>query len=254
MKIVILGAGNLATHLSKALQLGGHKIVQIFSRTKSSSSTLGKSIKVPYTHDFNLIRDDADLYIYAISDDAIPELVERIFAPDAIHIHTAGSVNLDVFKNKNQIMVFLPLTKLFKRKEVDFLNIPIFIEANSQETEKTLIQIGQTISNQVYVLNSEQRLQMHIAAVFVSNFTNYLYKVAEQIIKPANISFEVLHPLIEETAQKIKFLSPYDAQTGPARRNDQKVIEKHLLALKNNPEYKDLYKLLSQMILEQYLH
>lgn len=255
MKIVILGAGNLSTHLSYALQQAEHEIVQIYSRTEASSSTLANKLYVPYTMDIKEINQDADLYIYAINDDALPEVISNVITPDAIHVHTAGSVDMNVFKGKRtNYGVFYPLQSFSKNKAVDFKEIPIFLESSSKEIENTLISLAETISNQVFVLNSEQRLQMHIAAVYVSNFVNYIYEIASQIVKSADIPFEVLQPLIDETAQKVKTLSPYDAQTGPARRNDIGVIQKHLEALKNQPKQQDLYKQITQMILDQYLH
>lgn len=255
MKLILLGSGNLATHLSVALQQSGHDILQVFSRTKASSSTLANKLNVPYTVDIKSVRDDADVYIYAISDDAISELVKHDFGRDAIHVHTAGSVSIEVFEGKKlNYGVFYPLQSFSKNKAVDFKEIPLFIEGNNPEVEHVLMDLAQTISQQVYKLDSEKRLQMHIAAVFVSNFVNYLYNIGEQIVNFADLPFAVLHPLIEETAQKIKTLSPHDAQTGPARRMDSTVIAKHLEALKDNPKQEELYRRITQMIVDEYLH
>ncbi len=255
MKLILLGSGNLATHLSVALQQSGHEVLQVFSRTKASSSTLAHKLNVPYTVDIKSVRNDADVYIYAVSDDAISELVKHDFGQQAIHIHTAGSVGMEVFEAKKlNYGVLYPLQSFSINKTVDFKEIPIFIEGNNPEVERVLMDLAQTISQQVYKLDSEKRLQMHIAAVFVSNFVNYLYSIGKQIVNSADLPFAVLHPLIEETAQKIKTLSPYDAQTGPARRMDSAVIAKHLDMLKDNPSQETLYRHITQMIMDEYLH
>ena len=256
MKIVIIGAGNLATHLSFALQEAGQEIVQIFSRTAISASELADLLKVPFTTHTDEIVADADVYFYAIRDDALESLLQLPFAPDAIHVHTAGSVSMDVFVGKkSNYGVFYPLQTFSKNKQVDFKIIPVFIEASSPEVESTLFKIAHAVSEQVYKTNSEQRLKLHVSAVFACNFVNHLYHIASEIVKSADLPFEVLKPLILETAQKVMQLSPEEAQTGPAKRNDRGVINKHLDVLGDEqPSLKKLYQDLSDMILNQYLH
>jgi predicted short-subunit dehydrogenase-like oxidoreductase (DUF2520 family) len=256
MKIVFIGAGNLATQLSLALQHAGEQIVQVYSRTAVSALELATLLNVPYTTNLDEIVADADVYFYAVSDDALESLLQLPLAPDAIHVHTAGSVSIDVFiGKKSNYGVFYPLQTFSKNKQVDFKTIPVFIEASSPEVESTLFKIAHAVSEQVYKTNSEQRLKLHVSAVFACNFVNHLYQIASEVVKSADLPFEVLKPLILETAQKVMQLSPEEAQTGPAKRNDRGVINKHLDVLGDEqPSLKKLYQDLSDMILNQYLH
>ena len=162
-------------------------------------------------------------------------------------MHTSGGVALEKISNHNRRGVFYPLQTFTKGKAVDFKTIPICIETEFSADLKILKKIAKSISDKMYIINSEQRKALHVAAVFVNNFTNHLYQIGNQICEENNIPFEVLHPLIQETAEKIKELSPSEAQTGPALRNDTKTIEKHIDFLEN-PEYKKLYQLLTQSI------
>lgn len=256
MKIVIIGAGNLATHLSRALQQAGEQIVQVYSRTAVSALELATLLNVPYTANLDEIVADADVYFYAVSDDALESLLQLPFAPDAIYVHTAGSVSMDVFiDKKSNYGVFYPLQTFSKNKQVDFKTIPVFIEASSLEVESTLFKLAHAVSEQVYKTNSEQRLKLHVSAVFACNFVNHLYQIASEVVRSADLPFDVLKSLIIETAQKVMQLSPEEAQTGPAKRNDQGVINKHLDVLGDeDPSLKKLYQDLSDMILNQYLN
>ncbi|MEA4984691.1 hypothetical protein SDC9_40070 [bioreactor metagenome] len=255
MKIVFIGAGNLATHLSLALQQMGEQIVQVYSRTKTSASELAALLSVPYTTSTDKIIADADVYFYTVSDDALESLVQLPFATNAIHVHTAGSVSMDIFQGKKKNFgVFYPLQTFSKAKQVNFNKIPLFIEASSPEVETELFRLAHVVSEQVYRTNSEQRLKLHVSAVFACNFVNHMYQIAFEMVKSADLPFEVLKPLILETAEKVMHLSPEQAQTGPAKRNDQGVINKHLEVLVELPALKQLYQDLSDMILNQYLH
>lgn len=255
MKVVFIGAGNLATHLSLALQQMGEQIVQVYSRTKTSASELAALLSVPYTTSTDKIIADADVYFYTVSDDALESLVQLPFATNAIHVHTAGSVSMDIFQGKKKNFgVFYPLQTFSKAKQVNFNKIPLFIEASSPEVETELLRLAHVVSEQVYRTNSEQRLKLHVSAVFACNFVNHMYQIAFEMVKSADLPFEVLKPLILETAEKVMHLSPEQAQTGPAKRNDQGVINKHLEVLVELPALKQLYQDLSDMILNQYLH
>jgi predicted short-subunit dehydrogenase-like oxidoreductase (DUF2520 family) len=255
MKIVIIGAGNLATHLALALQNAGEEIIQIFSRTEISAKELADKIKADFTTDFNNIYSEAELYIYAVSDSALTDLIKNNIAPEAIHIHTAGSVPMQIFESvKSKFGVVYPLQTFSKNKEINFRDVPVFIEASSPEIQKNLFKLASEISDHVFEVNSQSRLQLHIAAVFACNFVNFLYGVSKDILNQSELPFEVLIPLICETADKINYLSPEEAQTGPAKRNDMQVMDKHLLMLENQPELKELYRNLSQMIFKKYLH
>ncbi|MGI5975060.1 MAG: Rossmann-like and DUF2520 domain-containing protein [Paludibacter sp.] len=255
MNILLHGSGNVATHLALAIHKTGHQIVQVYSRTKASAAALGNRLGVPYTHLVDEIMQDADLYIYAVSDDALESLVSLNIAPQAMHVHTAGSVAMDIFKGyKKHYGVLYPLQSLSKDKTVDFQQVPLLLEASDEVVKQALDVLAKEISGQVHHYNTEQRLKIHLAAVFANNFVNHLFHIASDIMESSDIDFNLLKPLIKETIEKISHLSPAEAQTGPAKRNDQKIMKQHMEMLKDQPKLQNLYRELSQMILEQYLH
>lgn len=251
MKAVIIGAGNVATHLSKALQHAGIEIVQVYSRTKESAQVLSEQLGVECTTEYDNLRADADIYIYSVKDSALNQLISSIKNKNAIHLHTAGSIPMSIFENRaKDYGVLYPLQTFSKAKEVNFSQIPVFIEGNSDETEVIISQIAQKLSEKVYNINSEQRLRLHISAVFACNFTNCMYNIAAELVEDAALPFEILKPLIVETANKIETLHPFDAQTGPAVRYDNNVIDKHLKLLNSNEKLQRIYTELSQLIYE----
>ncbi|MEA4937701.1 hypothetical protein SDC9_143912 [bioreactor metagenome] len=255
MKVVIIGAGNLATHLSFALKAAGHQIVQIFSRSQNSASELAGKLNVPFIIDATSINQQADIYFYAVSDDALPSLLSLDIAPDAIHVHTAGSVSMDLFINKKKHFgVFYPLQTFSKNKPVDFKKIPVFIEGSDKLVEDMLELLSGQMAEKSYKADSAQRLKLHVAAVFASNFVNHLYNISSDLVQTAGFSFEVLKPLIVETADKINYLSPSDAQTGPAKRNDIGVINNHLDQLVESSDLRSLYQALTKMIFDKQVH
>lgn len=251
MKIVFIGAGNVASHLSVALKNKGHEIIQVFSRTQQSAEMLATKLNTSFTTDFNTIKS-ADIYIYTISDSALTTVVKNMPHTQGIHVHTAGSVPISVFGDKfEKNGVFYPLQTFSKDKQVSFDTVPLFIEGSDADVKSKLMQLGSEISNFCYEADSVKRMKMHISAVFACNFTNYFYLVAQQLIENEGIPFEVLKPLIAETASKLKDLSPHEAQTGPARRNDQITIEKHLAEIEDT-DLKKLYSEISNLISKIY--
>ena len=254
-KIVIIGAGNLATHLSIALQNAGFKILQIYSRTILSAKQLASQLNAAYTNNLFELNQNADLYLIAVSDTAISEIVKNKCFQNKFLAHTCGSVSIDVFKNyTNNYGVFYPLQTFTKSIKLDFTEIPICIEANSQANKNSLITIAQKISTKIYEINSEQRQTIHLSAIFANNFANHLFNIANEIIKEKNIPFEILTPLIKQTAAKVFNNKPSETQTGPAIRNDKKTIQKHIKMLENNPEFQNIYQILSSNIVKKYLH
>jgi len=249
MEIVILGSGNVATHLAKALRANNITISQIYSRSFESAQNLANIIGSDFTNSVSKISRKADIYFYAITDDALLSIIESINIPNAIHVHTAGSVEMEIFKNHvNHYGVFYPLQTFSRTKELDFKDIPILIEASNIDTENQLFKIANAVSKHCLKANSTQRKQIHLAAVFVCNFTNYMYSVGAELAENSSLSFDILKPLIAETANKINFLAPKDAQTGPATRNDKKVINEHLKMLETEPELQQLYQEISSQI------
>ena len=249
LEIVILGSGNLATHLSGALVKAGNKIDQVYSRNIEMAKELAKKYGTIAINDISLIENEADLYIIAITDKEIGKLISKIDFVKKKVVHTAGSVPLSIFpKNIEKFGVFYPFQTFSKRRAVKFSDIPICIEANVAEFEEFLYCIAEQLSDNVLKMNSEMRKQVHLSGVFACNFVNHLYYIARDILLTKNIDENIIKPLIKETADKIINLSPLLAQTGPAVRNDKESIKKHLDLLSSNPEYQQLYELLSKLI------
>jgi len=247
--IVILGFGNVGQHLCKALcKCNDISIKQLFNRNQVNIPSELKHI--PFTSQLSEIQE-ADIYIMAIPDDAIVSFSEKLPFKGKLVVHTSGAVAMQVLSEANRKGVFYLLQSFSKNRELDFRNIPICIEAENKSDLKLLKKIGKSISKKVVEINSEERANLHVAAVFVNNFVNYMYGVSSDLLANNKLPFELLKPLIAETASKIETLSPKDAQTGPAKRNDKKTIEKHLHLLKDSP-YKEIYQQLTDAILTSY--
>lgn len=247
--IVVIGSGNVATQLSLALLRAGKNILQVYGRKESMAKCLSNKLKVDYITDLAQLQSGADLYIVAIIDDALLDIAEYIDLEDELIVHTSGTVSIEVFKNyfKNY-GVFYPLQTFSKEKNVSFEDIPICVESNSESNQWKLMKLGEEISQNVKAVNSEQRKVLHVAAVFACNFTNYFYSIAEELMLDHDLPFELLLPLIKETADKLNYHLPHEGQTGPARRNDQKIMAMHLEMLSEYPEYQDIYQIISEKI------
>lgn len=251
MKIVFLGAGNVATHLAWALKEKGHEIVQIYSRTELSAQELALQLDTDFCTSPALLKE-ADMYIYALSDNALQSVIQQVKITSGIHVHTAGSVNMNIFGNKFQNYgVLYPLQTFSKAKEVDFGEVPIFVEGNNDNSSNELFSLANNLTNKAFKANSNQRIQLHIAAVFACNFSNYFYTLASDILENQALPFDILKPLILETAIKIQTLQPLDAQTGPARRHDTTTMERHLEMIAD-PQIKKIYSELSNLISKRY--
>lgn len=253
MNIVILGYGNVAQHLVGAfLNTEAVTVLQIYNRSEISTPPIENCTK-----SLSELMD-ADVYIIALPDDVIPDFSEKLPFKNKLVVHTSGSVPMRLLSEKNKKGVFYPLQTFTKDRSVDFKSIPICMEAENKSDLQILKKLGVHISEKIVEINSEQRQKLHLAAVFVNNFTNHLYHVSEKIIAENNLEFDLLKPLILETAQKMDSLSPSDAQTGPAKRNDKKTIEKHLQLLNDahqsgtlDASVPELYSLLTQSILNK---
>lgn len=254
MKVIFIGAGNVATHLSLALQQAGHSIVQIYSRSESSASTLACRLNTDWTTDINHIFGEADMYIFSLKDDVLQNIIKQLPSNNNIWIHTSGSMPINIFQGySNKYGAFYPLQTFSKVRKIDFTQVPCFIEANNKSTETVLLEVARQLSNHVHILNSEKRRFLHLAAVFACNFTNHMYVLAGKILENEAISWDVLLPLIDETAAKIHMLSPVEAQTGPAIRYDQSIIDKHLNLLSTH-EMREIYQLISKNIHKESIH
>jgi predicted short-subunit dehydrogenase-like oxidoreductase (DUF2520 family) len=248
MEIFIIGTGNTSTVLGRKLKAAGHKIVQIFGRETSAASKLAYELGTESTNYWNVVYRNADLYILAVSDIAINEILEELNLPDKTIVHTAASVSKNILKNAAQHFgVFYPLQSL--KKEIDHLpDIPIIIDASDDSTLKELEALAQTISDKVVKAGDVQRMKLHLAAVIVNNFVNHLYALAESYCNNEGIDFNLLLPLIKETAQRLDYISPSQSQTGPALRNDRDTVEKHLELLKKYPHLKKIYETFTESI------
>ena len=248
-----IGAGNLATQLSKVLQNKGFNISQVYSRSAKSAKLLAGLLKTNYTISISDIDSNADIYFVAVKDSVQEELLTQIDFNNKLVVHCSGSLPLSTLeKYSENIGVFYPLQTFSKNRFVDFSSIPIFIESNSFENEKILQEIACKISNSVTVLDSDARKTLHISAVFASNFVNHFYTISSEILKTKNIPFAVLKPLILETAQKIQKMDPKKAQTGPAVRFDENIIAAHTNELRHLKNYEELYNSISKSIFEHH--
>lgn len=244
IKIGIVGSGHVAHHLIQVFQkTEGIDLVQVVARNPNALEGVIDASKI-INSPLDLL--PLDLCIIAVSDNAINTVSQEIKIKNCVVAHTSGSMPLDILSH-DQRGVFYPLQTFSKNKAVDFKNIPIAIEASNSEDQKLLETVGKSISEHVYCINSEQRKALHVAAVFACNFVNHMYTLGEEICREHQMSFDLLRPLIAETASKIEVLSPKDAQTGPAIRHDQKTIEAHL-AMLSNQNQKNIYALLTQSI------
>ena len=248
-KIVILGAGNVGYQLAWHLHNSGHEIIQVFSRHLPAAKWIGNLMDIPCTDNLTELTDEGEIYLLSVKDDAIEEVTSQLHLGDKIIAHTSGTIPLHALErvSKNH-GIFYPLQTLSRNVSVDFGVIPVCLDASNQKTMDVLKDLAETLTNKVIVVDDEKRLAIHVAAVFANNFTNHMFSIAQLILERSDLSFEILKPLINETVRKIQNHDPMNVQTGPATRNDGGTIEKHLDFLKNEPGFRDIYKLLSEDI------
>ncbi len=276
MLITLIGAGRVAKHLGPALYKAGHRFGQVYSRTLAHASDLAVVLGAEAVNQPSAIKPGADLYLCALSDDALTAVLDGMMSgiltalrvvtatsteqtdpslsvsdrwANPMLVHTAGSLPLSVLAPyTNRAGVLYPMQTFSSNRAIDLTFLPCFVEATDGVTMQVVSDLAADISNAVNPLGSEQRLTLHLAAVFASNFVNHLYGVAGRLLEEEGLDFSLLLPLIDETAAKVHDLTPYEAQTGPAVRNDLLVMNKHLALLRTHPERAALYKLLSEHI------
>ena len=248
MKIVFIGAGNLATRLSLAMQRVGMQIGQVYSHTSENARQLAVKLGCPWTTDLSALQADADMYVFSLKDTVLADVIAQVKPNNGLWIHTAGSMPMDVFEGyAARYGVLYPLQTFSKGREVSFDVIPIFLEANTKKDADYLKKIASALSENVRFMSSEKRRSLHLAAVFACNFTNHIYALSYKLLEQEEIPADVLLPLIDETTAKIHAMSPAAAQTGPAIRYGENVINKHL-AMLADPDMKEIYQLLSRSI------
>ena len=252
MQVVIIGSGNTATILAKLFTANGFQISQVISRNIKHAEILANELNCSYADFSSPIVETADIYLIAVSDKVINEVVNYMPKNNKLILHTAGSVSIHVLENAtNQFGVLYPLQSL--RKEIDVIpDIPFLVDGNNQVVVEKIMEIGKKISYQVAFANDEMRLKLHLSAVIVNNFTNHLYTMAADYCKKEQLEFDLLKPLILETANRLKNVHPSDVQTGPAIRNDSETIEQHEKLLTNYPELKALYVYFTKQIASFY--
>lgn len=248
MKMVIIGSGNVAYHLAKAFTQNQIPIVQIFGRNEKSLKEISLETNIPYSTE---ILEDADLYIISVKDDAIAEVSKIIKNKNALVAHTSGSTSKNVLEGNYRKASFYPLQTFSKSKTIEYSEIPFFINADKEEDKETLFALAQKISKKVMLVDDEKRKYIHLTAVFACNFVNHLFAQAQEIADSQKIPFEYFLPLIKETVDKINYLSPKEAQTGPAIRNDEKILKLHE-ELIDNEEQRQIYKVFNHSIKKMY--
>lgn len=251
-RIVLIGAGNVAHHLAPALLKAGFNLCQIYSRSIESARALGMKTGITYTAEIQAIYPDGDIYIFCISDDSLTVVAKSIRINNkALLLHTSGSMPMNIFKSLgNQYGVLYPLQTFTKARNLDFSEIPLCIEACNAAVFKELKSMADLLSNEVHEIGSEKRKHLHLAAVFANNFTNYLYGIAGKLLENEGLDFALLRPLIFETAHKVMLMTPEQAQTGPAKRDDEGILSMHKAILKEQKKLLNLYTTLSDSIRE----
>ena len=250
-RVVLIGAGNVATHLGLALQAKGHDVVQVYSRTDASASELASRLGCGCVTSLDWVCTDAEIYIVALKDAVLRELIPAIVKgrEGALFVHTAGSIPMDVWKgHAGHYGVLYPMQTFSKASPVDLETVSFFVEANGGEELQILKNMASAFTHKVYEATSDQRSCLHIAAVFICNFTNHMYALGAYLLEKNGLPFEAMLPLIEETARKVHELSPKDAQTGPAIRGDENVMRRHLDMLSDETALQELYKKISKSI------
>jgi len=247
--MVIIGAGNVATHISRHLHFSGHQISCIWSRSQEHADKLASGVGSVGTADPGKVPAGADFYVLAVPDGTIPEVTARFSGSEGIRMHTAGAVSMDILeKDFNQYGVLYPLQTLTAERSLSLKDTPFLIEGSAPQVTRAILSLASSISGTVIEMESDRRLVIHLAAVFANNFSNHMVTIAGQIMKDHESDLSLLAPILRETAEKIAEMGPADAQTGPALRNDQVTMQKHLELLKGYPEWEKLYTFISRDI------
>jgi predicted short-subunit dehydrogenase-like oxidoreductase (DUF2520 family) len=249
-----IGSGNLAWHLAPALDNVGYPVREVYSQNpKHAAALVGRLYEAHVNISLDFSASTSTIFIISVSDDVLQEVAQKIILPeDAIVVHTSGSQPLSVLDDtgSQNMGVFYPLQTFSKAKKVSFKDVPIFVESESSNVEKVLMKMAKAISNNVKRINSEERKALHVAAVFASNFSNHMLTIAREIAKQNDLDFNVLKPLIAETLNKSLELGPEKSQTGPAVRGDFEILERHMEFLKESPELAEIYRIVSQHIID----
>ena len=254
LKIAILGAGNLAWNLAPALEDAGHEITEVYARDLQKAKEITERIytAVP-KDDLDFSESRAELFILAIKDDALSEVADQVILPEgSILVHTSGAIPMEVLSQSSAsyVGVFYPLQSFTKGKKVEFEEVPFLLESEDEGSLQLLKKVAKSLSQLVYILRAKDRQAVHVAAVFASNFTNHMLRIAEDILHRQGLDAELLKPLIIESISKSLQLGARKAQTGPAIREDYETLETHHHFLAYNEQLAEIYRLISQDIID----
>lgn len=251
MNVSIIGSGNVATHLAKALKKADVQVLNIWSYHLENAQILADTVGAKAVAEVSEIINESvesDIILIAVKDDAIAEVSSQLGNYNGLIAHTSGAIAMDVLSDHQNYGVFYPLQTFSKHTSLDFSDVPLCLEANNTNSLNQLKQLANLVSKNVYEVNSEQRKILHLAAVFACNFPNYLYGIAQQLLAQHQLDFDIIKPLIAETANKVQTALPMEVQTGPAIRNDEQTLTKHEVLLQQHPKWLNIYKLLSEQI------
>jgi len=252
--ITIIGGGNVGYHMGQALYRAGYDIVQVLSRNPDKAIAAAESMRAMPAATISNLNDFSTVYVLAVPDDAIASVAQELsdigfVSEEAIVVHTSGATPASVLQPYfSNYGVFYPLQTMKREQRVNFKDIPICVQASDAGWEAFLREMGATISKSVHLTDDEQRAALHLAAVFVNNFTNAILQAAQDITQTQQIPFELLLPLLDKTIRQAKSQSPKSVQTGPALREDQKTIDRHLQQLEGQPELADIYQAMTAYI------
>ena len=252
MEIVFVGAGRVATHLAKALHAGGHRITAVYSRTMVSAEALAAEVNAVPTNLIDALPQKADAFILSVKDSVLKDVISELKKgrEQQTFLHTAGSIPMSVFGQHQHCGVFYPMQTFSKEKSVDFSRVHIFVEGSDAQSLDLARKLAETLSTHVHELTSSERRYLHLAAVFACNFSNHCYALSAQILEAHGLPFESMLPLIKETAEKVETVHPREAQTGPAARRDENVMDAQKALLTDNPQMQQIYEIMSKSIID----
>lgn len=251
MRIVLIGAGRVATNMGHALQAAGHEVMAVYSRTQASATALANALGSVATTDADDLPAEADVFVMSVKDDVLRPLAERVTRgrDGQLFVHTAGSMPMAVFEGlTGRYGVLYPMQTFSRERLLDFQTVPLFVEGSDESALATIRTLAESLSQQVYDCTSEKRKMLHLAAVFACNFANHCYALSAALLERHGLPFDIMLPLIDETTRKIHQLHPLDAQTGPAVRWDENVIGMQSQLLAYDPAVRELYEQLSESI------
>lgn len=256
LSVSFIGAGNVAWHLAPAFENVGYAVREVYSRKEKHAAALAEKLyesAVVTSLDFS--ESQSQLFIIAVPDDAIAEVAGELSLPEgAMLVHVSGSSPLSSLEDSDAALtgVFYPLMTFTKARRVDFTEVPFFIESDDETCRKVLAAMAKALGSKVHQISSSTRQHLHVAAVFASNFTNHMMTIASGLLKEKGLSFDVMKPLIAETINKSLEIGPQKGQTGPARRGDLEVLDRHVELLKEDEAVAEVYRVISQHIIDYY--